>query len=46
MDKYAPYVWSAYAITVSLIVFLTAFIAIRMKNSKNKLERLQAEEDI
>ena len=45
MDKYAPYVWSAYAIAISLLIFLSAFIAVRLKMTQDKLNRLQAEED-
>ncbi len=44
MDKYAPYVWSAYAIALGLLSFTSAAILLRLYNARRKLDALERQD--
>ena len=44
MDKYAPYVWSAYSVALGLLALLSAGVLWRLMTSKKKLSKLQEED--
>lgn len=44
MDKYAPYVISAYLVAGAILIGLLAYSVLRLINARRRLDRIEAED--